>query len=84
MITPWAYYHAEHPYCEISSCGVEGSTHHIRSRGRKGAASNDHSRTNLITLCLQHHTEAHSLGRVKFPAKYGLEVRWKAAFARES
>lgn len=75
----WAYYHEERPFCEI--CGAYGQTHHIRARGRKG--TEDNSRENLITLCPQHHTEAHSLGRVKFPAKYGLTERWNIAFEEE-
>jgi len=81
MSSPWAYYRLENLACEI--CGDQNAqVHHIVSRGRKGKRQDDNSRTNLITLCVQHHTECHSLGRKRFPAKYGLEARWERAFDR--
>lgn len=82
MARPWDYYHAEKPFCEVETCGKDGATHHIRARGRKGKRQDDNTRTNLITLCVQHHSECHSLGRKRFPAKYGLEARWERAFDR--
>jgi hypothetical protein len=70
-----------HPFCEISSCGAEATErHHIRARGRKGRAQNDDSPANSIALCRVHHVEAHTMGRRRFPAKYGLMERWEAAW----
>lgn len=77
-MSDWSYYAKEHPFCEV--CGAMGTdTHHIVARGRKG--TEDNRPANLIRLCRQHHAEAHSLGRIKFPARYGLTNRWEAAQA---
>jgi 5-methylcytosine-specific restriction endonuclease McrA len=78
-MSDWAYYRKEHPFCEVCGC-MASETHHIVARGRKGHV--DNRPANLIALCTQHHAEAHSLGRVKFPARYGLTERWEVA--RES
>jgi hypothetical protein len=50
--------------CEI--CGMEADPHEICSRGSGGPRA----AWNQIDLCVPHHTEAHTLGWVKFGERY--------------
>jgi len=70
-------YKAKHPRCEVWLCSEETTdVHHIKTRGSGGRDIE----VNYIALCREHHTEAHTLGRVRFPARYALQDRWAAAF----
>lgn len=55
------------------ACNRMGSAlHHIKTRGSGG---NDKD-WNLIPLCIEHHTEVHKLGMVKFGEKYPKVNEW--------
>jgi hypothetical protein len=69
---------AQLPRCEICGLLAMRHPHHIVSRGSGG--SDDPA--NLIPLCQQHHTEAHTLGVDTWAANYGLHTR--VARAREA
>ena len=69
---------AQLPRCEICSLLAMRHPHHIVSRGAGG--SDDPA--NLIWLCAQHHTEAHTLGRDTWATQYGLEERVGRAVGR--
>ena len=76
----YAYYLKDHKRCEVPDCWrMADHCHHIKSRGAGGTDKE----SNLIALCAQHHTECHTIGRKRFPAKYGMEKRWERAFTLE-
>ncbi len=58
-------YWLAHPFCEI--CGYYSDPpHHIRTRGAGGTDEPG----NLLSLCIAHHAEAHTLGVMSFADKY--------------
>ena len=62
--------------CDI--CSQPAVIHHIFTRGAYGKrAEND---SNMIPLCITHHTEVHTIGRKTFAEKYGLEDRFEGAW----
>lgn len=75
------FYIDTHPWCEVEGCQEPPcpEPHHIRTRGAKG----DDEPENLIRLCYVHHSEVHTIGNQRFPAKYGLESKFEAALGRQ-
>ena len=57
-------------------CIIEGCNQwptqaaHVKSRGAGGKAE-----SNIVSLCLHHHTEQHQLGILSFQAKYQIDLQ---------
>lgn len=77
-MTDWGHYKKQHPFCEVCYLPAD-EVHHIVPRGTKGLQLWDNSPQNLISLCAEHHAEAHVIGQRLFPEKYGLQERWQKA-----
>lgn len=56
--------------CLVSNKDCLGDTvaHHLKTRGSGG----DDVASNLISLCVRHHSEIHAIGAYTFMTKYGL------------
>jgi len=63
--------------CELCPNMAMKTPHHIYTRGAHGKAAMVPE--NEIPLCFAHHTQAHSLGRDTFAARYGLGNRFERA-----
>jgi len=63
--------------CELCPKTAMRTPHHIYTRGAHGKAAMVPE--NEIPLCFGHHTQAHSLGRDTFAARYRLEERVRIA-----
>jgi hypothetical protein len=51
---------------------VRSHPHHVISRGSGGGDV----ASNLLPLCLQHHTEIHKVGNTEFAQKYAVVKNW--------
>ncbi len=60
--------------CIIEGCGKwPTQAAHVKSRGAGGKAE-----SNIVSLCLHHHTEQHQLGILTFQAKYQIDLKAQA------
>ena len=60
--------------CIIEGCGKwPTQAAHVKSRGAGGKAE-----SNIVSLCLHHHTEQHQLGILSFQAKYQIDLKSQA------
>lgn len=54
-------------------CGKRGELHHIDAIGMGGDRTQvEHLGREVISLCREHHTEMHTVGKADFLAKYHL------------
>ncbi len=58
-------YWINHSFCEICH-NFSAAPHHLRTRGAGGTDEPG----NLLSLCIAHHAEAHTLGVMSFADKY--------------
>ncbi len=63
--------------CLVPGCSKRGEPHHDPTRGAGGVDED------TVPLCRHHHTERHTIGRVSFEAKHGLNLFASARMLRE-
>jgi hypothetical protein len=57
--------------CIIEGCATwPTQAAHVKSRGAGGKAE-----SNIVSLCLHHHTEQHQMGILSFQAKYQIDLK---------